>query len=99
MKVIMKCVNIKLWDIRGCFHYILNAPRRHARGASLHFMCLGINYNINGIKTDQYHCLYNKEIEYCFLEFNKNNIFKKYNQHSHSILVIPSYVSPKCRTI
>ena len=23
----MKCVNIKLWDILGCFHYILNAPR------------------------------------------------------------------------
>ena len=27
MKVIMMCVNIKLWDILGCFHYILNAPR------------------------------------------------------------------------
>ena len=27
MKVIMKCVNIKLWDILSCFHYILNAPR------------------------------------------------------------------------
>ena len=27
MKVIMKCVNIKFWDILGCFHYILNAPR------------------------------------------------------------------------
>ena len=26
-KVIMKCVNIKHWDILGCFHYILNAPR------------------------------------------------------------------------
>ena len=23
----MKCVNIKLWDILGCFNYILNAPR------------------------------------------------------------------------
>ena len=23
----MKCVNIKFWDILGCFHYILNAPR------------------------------------------------------------------------
>ena len=23
----MKCVNKKLWDILGCFHYILNAPR------------------------------------------------------------------------
>ena len=22
-KVIMKCINIKLWDILGCFHYIL----------------------------------------------------------------------------
>ena len=28
IKVIIKCVNIKLWDILGCFHYILNAPRR-----------------------------------------------------------------------
>ena len=27
IKVIMKCVNIKLWDILGCFHYILNTPR------------------------------------------------------------------------
>ena len=27
MKVIMKCVNIKLWDLLGCFHYILNVPR------------------------------------------------------------------------
>ena len=27
IKVIMKCVNIKLWDILGCFHYIWNAPR------------------------------------------------------------------------
>ena len=27
MKVIMKCVNIKHWDILGCFHYILNALR------------------------------------------------------------------------
>ena len=27
MKVTMKCVHIKLWDILGCFHYILNAPR------------------------------------------------------------------------
>ena len=28
MKVIMNCVNIKLWDSLGCFHYILNAPRK-----------------------------------------------------------------------
>ena len=27
MKVIIKCVNIKLWNILGCYHYILNAPR------------------------------------------------------------------------
>ena len=27
IKVIMNCVNIKLWDILGCFHYILNVPR------------------------------------------------------------------------
>ena len=26
IKVIMNCVNIKLWDILGCFHYILNPP-------------------------------------------------------------------------
>ena len=26
-KVIMKCVNIKLWDLLYRFHYILNAPR------------------------------------------------------------------------
>ena len=26
--IIMKCVNIKFWDILGCFHYILNAPRK-----------------------------------------------------------------------
>ena len=30
MKVIIKCVNIKLWDILSCFHYILNAPRTHS---------------------------------------------------------------------
>ena len=23
----MKCLNIKLWIILGCFHYILNVPR------------------------------------------------------------------------
>ena len=28
MKVIIMRVNIKLWDILGCFHYILNAPRK-----------------------------------------------------------------------
>ena len=28
IKVIMKCVNIKLWDILDCFHYKLNAPRK-----------------------------------------------------------------------
>ena len=27
MKVIMKCVYIKFWDLLGCFHYILNDPR------------------------------------------------------------------------
>ena len=27
IKVNIKCVNIKLWDILGCFHYILNPPR------------------------------------------------------------------------
>ena len=27
IKAVKKCVNRKLWDILGCFHYILNAPR------------------------------------------------------------------------
>ena len=27
MKVIMKCVNIKLLDLLACFHYIFNASR------------------------------------------------------------------------
>ena len=31
LKVIIKCVNIKLRDILGCFHYILNAPRIMSR--------------------------------------------------------------------
>ena len=31
VKVIMKRVNIKLWDILGCFHYILNAPRKYSQ--------------------------------------------------------------------
>ena len=30
MKVIIKCENIKHWDILGCFHYILSAPRIHS---------------------------------------------------------------------
>ena len=34
-KVIMKCANIKLWDILGCFHYILNTPRRHPSMGSI----------------------------------------------------------------
>ena len=41
IKVIMKCVNVKLWDLLGCFHNILNAPRNipvyggHHKKASL----------------------------------------------------------------
>ena len=31
MKVIIKCVNIKLLDILGCFHYILNASPRYKK--------------------------------------------------------------------
>ena len=34
IKLIMKCVNIKLWDILGCFHYILNPPRIKCEGVS-----------------------------------------------------------------
>ena len=37
IKVIMKCVNIKHWDILGCFHYILNAPRSFTVGIVLYF--------------------------------------------------------------
>ena len=29
-KVIMRRVSLKLWDLLGCFHYILNAPRSGA---------------------------------------------------------------------
>ena len=39
MKVYMKRVSIKLWDILGCFHYILNAP--HIK--------LGYNYTTIGL--------------------------------------------------
>ena len=41
MKVIMKCVNIKLWDIHvlGCFHYILNAPRKGYLFVEFHKGC------------------------------------------------------------
>ena len=31
IKVIMKCVNIKLWDILSCFYYILNSPRMYTK--------------------------------------------------------------------
>ena len=31
IKVIMTRVDIKLWDILCCFHYILNAPRSKSR--------------------------------------------------------------------
>ena len=41
MKVIIQCVNIKLWDILGCFHYILNAPRKY------HIDCVGLSPFLN----------------------------------------------------
>ena len=54
IKVIKECVNIKLWDILGCFHYILNPPRivhlpyllftarvRSLSNNLLHNFCLG----------------------------------------------------------
>ena len=31
----MKCVNIKLWDILGCFQYILNPPRMKPKDVHL----------------------------------------------------------------
>ena len=38
-KVIMKCLNIKLWDLLGCFHYILNAPRKCSKiSNTFHFL-------------------------------------------------------------
>ena len=42
VKAIMKCVSIKLWDILCCFHYILNAPRTHARFSMNMYLLLGI---------------------------------------------------------
>ena len=42
MKVIMKCVNIKFWDILGCFHYILNAPRTFLFGNIIFNFQLGL---------------------------------------------------------
>ena len=41
MKVIMKCVNIKLWDILGCFHYIVNAPRSYVYSKYQYFFMTG----------------------------------------------------------
>ena len=38
IKVITKCVNIKLLDILSCFHYILNAPRTF----DLHYAKIGL---------------------------------------------------------
>ena len=46
MKVIMKCVNIKLLDLLGCFHYILNAPRTTFK---IYSMC----YDIKPVKTKE----------------------------------------------
>ena len=39
MKVIMKCANIKLWDLLGFFHYILNAPRMYIRCGTKNRLC------------------------------------------------------------
>ena len=35
----MKFVNIKLWDILGCLHYILNAPRTMMAILLFYFFC------------------------------------------------------------
>ena len=54
----MKCVSIKLWDLLGCFHYILNAPRRNRRPfgllssctvarARFWFVCIGHYSNVH----------------------------------------------------
>ena len=36
----MKCVNIKLWDILSCFHYISNAPRTYIIRQMTCYFCL-----------------------------------------------------------
>ena len=57
MKVIMTCVNVKLWDIQGCFHYILNAPR--------------IPNYFNNFETPIICYKYNKPIRSTIFNFNK----------------------------
>ena len=47
MKVIMKCVNMKLWDILGSFHYILKAPRMSLKFQVFHILLYSINLNLN----------------------------------------------------
>ena len=52
MKVIIKCVDIKLWDLLGCFHYILNGPRkrknRKEKGLNTSLKDLSIALNNHG---------------------------------------------------
>ena len=38
MKVIMKCVNMKLLDLLACFHYKLNARHMLAHLTYIHFV-------------------------------------------------------------
>ena len=54
MKVIMKCVNIKLWDILGCFHYILNAPRIYIGNKTvLYFICTRITVFVGVVLNEK----------------------------------------------
>ena len=53
IKVIIKRVNIKLWDILGCFHYILNPPRM---SLNIH----GTKYGITFYKTLKFNWLCSK---------------------------------------
>ena len=66
MKVIMKCVNIKLWDILGCFHYILNAPRNTNGFLKVHPTCHNIVNCIkpgcNSKKTDKHAVDFSKAV-------------------------------------
>ena len=47
----MKFVNIKLWDILGCFHYILNAPRTLEFRKCLKRSTLVLNMNLDSFKN------------------------------------------------
>ena len=76
----MKCVNLKLWEILGCFHYILNAPR------TLPFYILtATNY--------QFHCERDEEDIRCSFKCNVNGwIENLYGGRSNMLISIFKYL-------